>query len=203
MAIALLAAVMAPSLGQAKSHQWDMLRVFSNAEGNVQFINMFVSDPSGTGEWFFAGKFLTSNSNTFEFPNDLPMDKSTFLTWVLIATQDYAELPGAPTPDYIIPPNFFDPAGDELRYRSIIDIFTIAAGTMPTDGFLMLQKNAPPTPMTTLANQGINFDGAKGTVNQPPSVPSLQEWSIALAALLLLTLGGLAVRRRSGDVRAG
>lgn len=194
---AILTILAVPSPVAAKSHLWDMLRFYSNESGNIQFINMFVSDPAGTAEYMFQGRLLTTNSNSYVFPNDLPMDKSTFQTWVVIATQDYADLPAAPTPDFIIPPNFFDPAGDELRYRTTIDVFIIPPGTMPTDGILMLERD-----MSTPVNEGINFAGDVGTVTLPIAVPSLRNWGIGLAALLL-TLGEVAILVRDRVVRVG
>ena len=193
---ALLTALLAPGGVQAKSHLWDTLVVFSNAAGNVQFINMFVSDPAGTGEYFFQGNLLTSNSNTFVFPSDLPMEVSTFERWVLIATQDYADLAGAPTPDYLIPPNFFDPTGDEIRYRDTFDIFTIPAGAMQTDGIHSLERD-----LSTPVNVAINFADEAGTVTLT-AVPTLPDWGVGFAALLLVTLCGLAPLGRDRIVRA-
>jgi hypothetical protein len=193
---ALLTALVLPAPAAAKSHLWDTLVVFSSADGKVQFINMFVSDPAGTGEWFFQGQSLTSNSSTYIFPNHLPMNVSTFERWVLIATQDYADLPNAPTPDYIIPPGFFDPEGDELRYRTTIDVFTIPAGAMPTDGVHALERD-----LSTPVNVGINFAGESGTVTVPAPVPALPRPGVGLAALLLASLVGLALLARAA--RAG
>lgn len=192
----MLASLLVPGGVQAKSHLWDMLVVFSNANRNVQFINMFVSDPAGTAEYNFLGHTLTSNSNTFTFPNNLPMTGSTFQTWVLIATQDYADLPNAPTPDFIIPPNFFNPNSDELRYRTTVDIFTIPPGAMPTNGIHSLERD-----LSTPINVAINFAGVVGTVTLPAAVPSIRGWGVVFAALLLVTLG-LALLGRDRIVRA-
>ena len=175
-ACALLLALALPGAASAKSHLWDMLVVFSNAQGNVQFINMFVSDPEGTEEWLMGGMLLESDANTYVFPSNLPMNQSTFQTWVLIATQDYADLPGAPTPDYIIPPNFFDPAGDELRFRSFIDVFTIPPGAMPTDGTHALERD-----LSTPVNVGINFAGDSGSVVAGVPIPGLSPGAALLA----------------------
>ena len=147
--------------------------VFSNAAGNVQFINMFVSDPAGTGEHLLQGVTITSDTNTFTFDSNLPLGGSTFQTWVLIATQDYADLPGAPTPDYIMSRGFFDPAGDELQYRGMTDIFIIPAGAMPTDGIHSLERD-----LSTPVNVGINFAGEAGTVTLA-AVPTLPHWASA------------------------
>lgn len=187
---ALLLALLGHGDAQAKSHLWDMLRVFSNEDGNIQFIDMFVSDPAGTGEYFFLNKTLTSNANSYVFPNNLPTGTSTFQTWVLIATQDYADLPGAPTPDFIIPPQFFDPAGDELRYRNTIDVFTIAPGAMPTDGVRMLERD-----LSTPVNVAENFAGDEGTVTLA-AIRAIGSWGIGVAAVLLTSFGALALYAR-------
>src|SRR5262245_52093765 len=96
-----------PQPAFAKSHLWKFTEVFSNADGSVQFIEMFVFDPAGTAEVQLAGFPLTSSSSTFVFPHNLP-NQNTFHTWILLATPAFASLPGAPTPDYIIPAQFFD-----------------------------------------------------------------------------------------------
>jgi hypothetical protein len=174
---------------QAKSHLWRFTEAFSNANGNIQFIEMFVFDPAGTAETKFSGKSLTSDANTYIFPNDLP-DENTFERWVLIATQDFADLPGAPVPDFILPANFFDPAGDEIRYRTTIDIFTIPSGQMPVDGIHSLL-----TDLSTPVNSPTNFAGVEGSVNAAAPVPGLQGWAIALTLFGLVALGLSSHRR--------
>lgn len=151
-----LAAGLAGS-AMAKSHLWRFTEVFSTADGSVQFVEMKVFDPAGIGETQFAGKPLTSNANTYLFPSNLP-DENTAQRWVLIATQSFADLPGAPTPDYILPPNFFDPTGDQLRYRATVDQITIAAGALPQDGVRSLMKDASGA-LSTGLNDPTNFAG--------------------------------------------
>ncbi|MDH3685302.1 MAG: hypothetical protein OEP95_03705 [Myxococcales bacterium] len=146
------------STASAKSHQWRFTEVFSNAEGNVQFIELFVFDPAGTAEWQLAGEALQSQANTFIFPNDLPME-NTFERWFLVATADFATLPGAPTPDYIIPDGFFDPAGDQLRYRWVVDILPFPGG-IPTDGLTAYLYDG-----STALNSPANFAGVVGSVD--------------------------------------
>ena len=57
---------------------------------------------------------------------------STANTWVLIATAAFAALPGAPTPDYIMPAGFFPTGGGTLNYASGADIWTY--GAVPVNG---------------------------------------------------------------------
>lgn len=185
-----LTLVLATSSASAKSHLWRFTEIFSNAQGNIQFIEMFVFDPAGTAETQFIGRPLTSNANTFIFPNDLP-NENTFERWVLISTQDFANLPGAPAPDYILPAQFFDPAGDEIRYRNTIDIFPFPAG-VPTNGTDALLRD-----LSTATNSPTNFAGDSGSVSVAPAVPALARgWGWGLVATLLV---GLSWVRRSKE----
>jgi hypothetical protein len=143
----------------AKSHLWKFTEVFSNEDGSVQFIEMFVFDPAGTREIQLEGFPLESSANTFIFPNDLP-NVNTFHTWILIATPAFAALPGAPTPDYVIPPNFFDPAGDQLRYRTVRDILTLPAGAVPVDGIHSFMRDG-----SIEVNSPTNFAGVMGSID--------------------------------------
>jgi hypothetical protein len=153
------AAAVLPQPALAKSHLWKFTEVFSNADGSVQFIEMFVFDPAGTAEIQLAGFPLTSNENTFIFPNNLP-NQNTFHTWILIATPAFAALPGAPAPDYVIPAGFFDPQGDELRYRTALDILPLPPGAVPTDGLTSYLRNG-----STAPNSPTNFAGVEGSVD--------------------------------------
>ena len=119
---------------------------------------MFVFDP-GAAETQLKNFPLQSDTNTFLFPNNLP-NKNTFHTWILIATPAFAALPGAPAPDFVIPPNFFDPAGDELRYRTALDMMTLPAGAFPVDGIRSLQRDG-----TTAVNSPTNFAGVVGSID--------------------------------------
>ncbi len=160
----LLAALllMAAPVSFAKSHLWRFTEIFSNADRSVQFIEMFVFDPAGTDEIRFGGRPLTSNANTFIFPSDLA-DENTFGRYVLIATQSFADLPGAPAPDYILPPGFFDPEGDLISYRGTIDQVPIGAGAMPVDGVTSLKQNNDHELYTEL-NDPTNFAGVSGRI---------------------------------------
>jgi hypothetical protein len=153
----------APERAFAKAHLWKFTEVFSNADGSVQFIEMFVFDPAGTGEWFFRGHKIESNGVVYTFPNNLPTDENTFQRWVLLATPAYAAIPGAPTPDFVIPAGFFDPAGDELRYRTALDILVLPPGSLPVDGIHSRLRDG-----TIAINSPINFAGAAASIDVAP-----------------------------------
>ena len=159
LVLACLVLLALPQPAGAKSHLWKFTEVFSNADGSVQFIEMFVFDPAGTGEWVIQGQRLASDANVFIFPNNLPME-NTFERWLLIATPAFAALPDAPTPDFIIPPQFFDPAEDELRYRTALDILPLPPGAVPLDGIQSYRRNG-----TTAVNSPINFAGETTTLD--------------------------------------
>ena len=151
-----------PHAASAKSHLWKFTEVFSNADGSVQYIEMFVFDPAGTAEWQFRGFTLQSASHVFTFPSNLP-NENTFHRWVLLATPDFAALPGAPTPDYVIPAGFFDPSGDELRYRTMLDILALPPGSVPIDGVRSRARDG-----TIAVNSPTNFAGVEGEIDVAP-----------------------------------
>jgi hypothetical protein len=158
LALAVIA-VLGAAPASAKSHLWKFTEVFSNADGSVQFIEMFVFDPAGTAETQLKNFPLSSNANVYVFPNNLP-NQNTFERWILIATPAFAALPGAPVPDYIIPANFFDPAGDELRYRTMLDILPLPPGALPVDGLHSRMRDG-----TTELNSPTNFAGVEGSID--------------------------------------
>src|SRR5215469_7727735 len=140
-------------------HLWKIDQVFSSADGKVQFIELH--DPAD-GENHTAGHFISSNENKFTFPANLP-SSNTANHHFLIATQSYAALPGAVTPDYIIPDNFFNPAGDSLDYADV-DAFTFTASQMPTDGVNSLMRNFSTFVLSTGPNSETNLAGQTGSV---------------------------------------
>jgi uncharacterized repeat protein (TIGR01451 family) len=101
----------------------DELMVGLNGDPSVQFIRITVSDGTqkawgpGPGEGssramlvFFNGAGVQTGQ--FFFPNNAPVGQNT----VLIATTNFANLPGAPTPDFIIPP-LLSPGSGKVCFR--------------------------------------------------------------------------------------
>ena len=153
-------------------HLWKIDQVFSSADGKVQFIELH--DPSN-GENHTSGHFISSNENKFTFPTDLSTDATANMHF-LIGTQSYAALPGAVKPDYIIPDNFFNPAGDSFDYADV-DTFSFTSGQMPTDGVNALFRDVNSGNLSTGKNQETNLEGQSGSVtvsaaqpNQPPTI---------------------------------
>ena len=153
----------------AGSHTWDFNELFSNAAGNIQFIELV--EANGTaGETNVNGHFITSNANSFLIPGP-PLIPPTSNRFLLFATADFAALDGAPTPDYIIPPNFFSIGGDTMNYTPWDTLF-FPAGRLPINGTLSMDRGLAPG-----ANSPTNYAGLSGNVNanlpgaSPPGVP--------------------------------
>jgi hypothetical protein len=145
----------------AHFHLWNFTEVFSNADGSVQFVELFTTAPN---EFDADGEFLKSSTKTYTFPVDLP--GTTTNKHFIVATAAFASLPGAVTPDYIIPDNFFDPVSDTLRLcrlnclnANLYDTRTFTS--LPNDGVTSL--NYPS--VTQATNTPTNFGGASGSVN--------------------------------------
>lgn len=161
----LSAALIAGGPASAKNHLWRFTELYSNANGTIQFIEMQECCGSNV-ETQMASADLVSNAHVYQFPNNLV--GPTAHTWILIATAGFAALPGAPTPDFIIPDGFFDPAGDTLRYRFGTDIVTIDSGELPTDGVHSLERvGFSGSEFVVGVNSPINFAGETGSVSIP------------------------------------
>ena len=181
------------SAAHAKNHLWRFTEVFSNAAGNIQFIEM--QECCGADEETeMSATSITSNTGTYNFPNNL--SGPTGHRWLLAATQGFARLPGAPVPDYIMPDRFFNPAGDTLRYRGVTDMIQFAAGQLPTDGVHSLQRDLQTGTTTVAANTPINFAGQSGTVNAATPVPAAAPLVLIAMAIALVGIGVVHLRRR-------
>ncbi len=150
----------------AGSHSWRINEVFSNADGTIQFIEL--KECCGmNNETGLANKWVSSQTtgNIFDFPGNLPCSNCTANQHLLLATAGFAALPGAPTPDYIIPAGFFAINGDTLDYW-FYDTFTFGRGELPTDCINSLHDGGGTGP-----NSPTNFAGETGSINACPSCP--------------------------------
>ena len=162
--VAILAAAAGTPAAVAGAHTWDVIEVFSNASGTIQFIEL--REMNGTpGETFLSGLKVTSDAtgNQYTFPSNLVGPTSN--KSILLGTAAYAALPGAVAPDHIIPANFFAVAGDTVRYH-VYDVFTFPA--VPTNCVNSMNDNA-----IVAINSPRNYAGQTGSVNcAPPACPS-------------------------------
>lgn len=192
-AIVLLAA----STASAGIHTWDVREVFSNHDGTIQYVELFDAGTSGN-ETGVGNGTLTSSLNSFSWANG-PVAPPTNGKSYLIATAAFAALPGAPTPDVIIPPTdvpFFNPAGDTISFGAIDSLVFGAIPTNGTDSFDEISGVGPNTPK--------NYAGVQGNVSAggPPAVPTGSFWTTTLLATVLVGLGALALSRLRQGARA-
>lgn len=148
----------------AGSHLWRFRELFSNADGTVQFIEM-QECCGGDSEMGLQNLWVNSESTgkTFIFPSNL--EWPTSFKYLLLATADFAALPGAPTPDYIIPDGFFDAKGDLLRYSVYFDAERpFGKGVVPRDGVNSATFDLSSDEVTTGANSPTNYLGETGSV---------------------------------------
>ncbi len=192
----------------AGSHLWRINEVFSNTDGTVQFIELH-EILNAQREWFLTHCWFESadTGNVFRFPDDLT--EPTGLKYLLLATEAFAAIPGAPTPDYIIPDGFFSIDGDTLWYGRTrnYDNFVFEPGELPTDGINSIQiteyapNNVLPDEFETGVNSPTNFAGDTGTIEVIPPGPTFVRGdcnddsavNISDAGFLLLALFGKGI----------
>ena len=172
--LALFGLLAGPAL--AGSHLWRIHEVFSNGDGSVQFIEM-KECCGGNNEQGLTGRWILSaaTGSQFFFPGNLSGDTAN--QHLLLATQSFADLPGAPTPDYIIDPNFLDINADTLTYWNYpAATFIFTAGQLPTDGVtsrVCLANNAGGCTMfDTQVNSPTNFAGETGSIDASLPCPA-------------------------------
>lgn len=144
-------------------HFYDFTEVYSNADGTIQFIEM---STEVNNQHLFDGHSITSNENTFVFMSDLP-SSATAGTSFLLATSGFAALPGAVTPDFIIPDNFFSVESDTLTLvGGNFAPISWSAGGLPTDGVNSLNRAiGGGTSHSTAVNSPTNFAGQSGSID--------------------------------------
>lgn len=170
-ACAIAAGLCLASSAQASFHLWRFSELFTDATGNVQFIEM---QTTFSGQQFMPGHTIKCTnlagtlSNTFTFQGNTctPTNNKKFI----VATAGYAALPGAPTPDFTIPANFLFKEGGTLEFGPGQQVITYAA--LPTNGTTSRQATAYTTvaPYTFLdaANNPQNCAGATGSIVVTP-----------------------------------
>ena len=147
---------------QAGSHLWVINEAYSNADGTTQFIEMW--NPSDPNENFIANKEIYSmtTGNEYVVEENLP-PRSTADKYLLFATQGFADIPGAPTPDHIIIDNFFSIVEDSIQWHMYLpSALEFSAGELPLDGVLSIAQDGTIAPASPKNWPGETF--------QPPGV---------------------------------
>jgi hypothetical protein len=158
--VALAALAAPPAL--AGSHQWRFSEIFSNLDNSVVFIEMVECCGNNNEVNLFNKPVTAVSGSTYVFPANLPCSNCTANEHLLLATQSFADLPGAPTPDYILPANFVLPTGGDTLTWHVYGAATWIYGAMPVDGVRSLDRDG-----TTGINSPTNLAGTGGTVTAP------------------------------------
>ena len=179
----------------ATFHLWQIIKVYSNASGTVQFVELFTTQP---GQELLSGHIIASNAHSFMVPTDLPAtaNHTTANQHFLLATPGYFALQGVPPADYNLGVNnFFNTNGDSLNWAGV-NTFAFSSGQLPTDGVHEAERAFNSTAITIGIDAPTNFAGVTGTIplfTQP--VPTLSQWSLLLLAALLATAGAVELHR--------
>jgi hypothetical protein len=139
-------------------HTWDVSEVFSNADGTIQFVEL-VEANGGNAEGGVGNGTISTNAKSFSWANGAVTNTAN--KKYLVATQSFANLTGAPTPDAIITtdklPFFFATSGDSVDFV-IYDTCTF--GAIPTNG----KDSFDCVPNTTAVNSPTNYAGTTASV---------------------------------------
>src|SRR5262245_34032780 len=128
------------TISQAGLHLWHVREVFSNADGSVQFVEMF---DSFSPEQFVQFATLTANSDgnikTFQFPTNSSAPPGA----MLISTSGFGSLQGGVTPDFTFSQSsmpftgpFFNPnaANITITFSGSGDSISFSGASLPKDG---------------------------------------------------------------------
>ena len=148
---------------EAGSHLWDLSEIYSNADGTIQFIELF-QPTSACCEVNMSGKWVRAlnTGNQFDFPTNLT--GNTAFRHMLLATSGFAALPGAPPVDFILPDNFFATGGDTIELFLYDALSTPTIG-LPLDGVNSLHKDPATGTWSIATNSPTNYDGTAGAVD--------------------------------------
>ena len=161
--LAALLVLQALSSANANFHLYDFTEVYSNADGTIQFIEL---SAGVDGQHVLSGHSVTSGTNEFVFASNLSSNQ-TADTSFLMATAGFAALPGAVTPDFIIPDNFFSVHSDTLTLvGGQFPAISWSGGGLPVDGFNSLNRAIGGGGSTSVAtNSPTNFAGDTGSID--------------------------------------
>jgi hypothetical protein len=176
-----------PLSAGASFHLWDITEVYSNADGSVQFVEMF---DNGNFENFIGGYSLSSSSTSFLIPGNLGTT-ATANHHLLFATPAFSSQPGAVPPDFTLPAaNFLSTVADTISWAGGVDVFSYGAGELPVNGLDSLNEPFQSNARTSAANSPTNFAGQVGALAVP------EPGTAGLVALGLVGLARARVRRR-------
>jgi hypothetical protein len=189
VSIAFSVALAGPS-AHANFHFFDIQEVYSNADGSVQFIELFTPQ---FGQEVINNRTVTfqttsgSTLKTFTFPNANGPSPTTNKTY-LIGTSNLTSLYGV-TPDYVIPANFLTIgsfADKRVNFASNTDVVNLAS--LPLDGVMSLNGVTTDSTATTFSINSqatpTNFAGQTATIPEPGTLGGLACGALVLGRVV-------------------
>ncbi len=152
---------------------WRINEIYSNADGSIQFIELYTIDDNQDR---LLDEAISSSLSSYLFDVDLPSDLTAGL-FFLVGTASYVAAPGAVAPDYTVPDNFFSVSSDTINFASV-DAVGFGIGDLPLDGLLSIDRN-----LVTSPNSPTNFAGQSGQVVLAPEPSTILLIASGLAAL--------------------
>jgi hypothetical protein len=167
---------------RAGAHTWQVWEVFTNADGTIQFLELRETG-GGAFETGITGHIVSASPSGGNYTIAGTIASPTGNRSYLIATAGFAALPGAPTPDEIMPDRFFDGSDTSTSYTPY-NTATWALGALPQDGIHSLTRTAAGSVLVSAVNSPTNYAGGTGTVDASPGaglagVPGLQASRLA------------------------
>lgn len=168
VAVLVAAGVVTATPARATFHLWDVAEVYSNADGSIQYVE-FTTASNGQGLLAAHVIRATSDGVARDFTIPIALLGSTANRRFLVATPGFASLPGAVTPDYVLPCGpFFEPGATSITIALIdADSLTFAGSALPTDGANALFSTASDV-LSTGANSPTNFASSAGSLALTP-----------------------------------
>ena len=164
--------VLASPCVQSGAHTWVINELFSNADGTVQFVELFelngAPDELGVNGLALKSVFHSTHTITLLHPIEAP----TTNKYLLGGTAAFAALPGSPDLDFTIPDRFLNRTGaDSIVYGPVpYDTFSYGAGQLPLNGINARRRGG-----TTGPNTPTNYAGVEGFVDASPSPPGVPD----------------------------
>ncbi len=165
VAAAAISSFLLGSPALATFHLWNISEIYSNADGTVQYIELFTTANS---QQFTIGTRIrasqSASTNDFVFPGNAPAPTAGH--HLLLATADFAALPGAVTPDFTLPDGFLFTPDGIVNY---IGANSLSYDCLPTSGTLSIHCDANNGISCMATSVGVNsptnYAGATGSID--------------------------------------
>ena len=196
--LVLLFSLLSAAPSAAIVHLWDIVEVYSNADGSIQYIELANECSPAvlcSSEFAMSLTGVLSDENAVNITDNLVGDTSNHR--YLLATPGFENLPGVEgvVPDFPIEPGFFSVDGETIQFGTFtptgvfspLDTLSFGPVELPTDGVLSLNRPFGTIELIANTNSPTNFAGMTGTLLPEPGLALLR--SAALAALAALVVG--------------